>query len=224
MAERLKTIVDRVLTGLLGDAEHAEKGRPPLMLDMLSDWLPYRVFDPGSRLYFNARSKGFILSVTPLIGADERTGEILGAFFSEGLPPGACLQVLHLASPRISRIVAPWFAPRYVQGGVYEAIARHRAKRLYGLYLAHVASIEGLSGDAQVGAIVLFVLWVYYTAVVFLLGGVVAETWELRMMQQPGVQVEVFQVQQLALGIGREQLFQPRKLIGGQLAIAQSRQ
>ena len=106
MAERLNTIVDRVLSGLLGDAEHAEKQRPPLMLDMLSDWLPYRVYDPASRLYFNARSKGFILSVTPLIGADERTGEILGAFFSEGLPPGACLQVLHLASPRISRFTA----------------------------------------------------------------------------------------------------------------------
>ena len=133
MAEKLKSIVDRVLSGLLGDAEHAEKGRPQLMLDMLSDWLPYRVYDPQSRLYFNARSKGFILSVTPLIGADERTGEILGQFFSEGLPAGACLQVLHLASPRISRIVAPWFAPRYVQGGVYEAIARHRAKRLYSL-------------------------------------------------------------------------------------------
>ena len=133
MAEKLRTVVDRVLAGLLGDAEHAEKARPALMRDILSDWLPYRVYDPPSRLYMNARSKGFILSVTPLIGADERTGEILGQFFSEGLPPGACLQVLHLASPRISRIVAPWFAPRYVQGGVYEAIARHRAKRLYSL-------------------------------------------------------------------------------------------
>jgi hypothetical protein len=122
-----------LLTGLLGDAEHAEQDRPALMLDMLSDWLPYRVYDPASRLYFNARSKGFVLSVTPLIGADERTGEILGQFFSEGLPAGACLQVLHLASPRISRIVAPWFAPRYMQGGVYEAIARHRARRLYSL-------------------------------------------------------------------------------------------
>ena len=97
MAEKLKSIVDRVLSGLLGDAEHAEKDRPHLMLDMLSDWLPYRVYDPHSRLYFNARSKGFVLSVTPLIGADERTGEILGQFFSEGLPAGACLQVLHLA-------------------------------------------------------------------------------------------------------------------------------
>lgn len=133
MAQTFKTIANRILTGLLGDAEHAEAGRSTLMLDMLSDWLPYRVYDPASRLYLNARSKGFVLAVTPLIGADERTGEILGQFFSEGLPAGSCLQVLHLASPRISRIVAPWFAPRYVQGGVYEAIARHRARRLYGL-------------------------------------------------------------------------------------------
>lgn len=133
MAQTFKTVADRILSGLLGDAEKAEAGRSTLLLDMLSDWLPYRVYDPASRLYINARSKGFVLSVTPLIGADERTGEILGQFFSEGLPAGACLQVLHLASPRISRVVAPWFAPRYVQGGVYEAIARHRARRLYGL-------------------------------------------------------------------------------------------
>jgi len=65
----------------------------------------------------------------------------------------------------------------------FSAVCFEVAKRLYGLYLAHIASIEGLSGDAQVGAIVLFVLWVYYTAIVFLLGGVVAETWELRTMQ-----------------------------------------
>ena len=31
---------------------------------------------------------------------------------------------------------------------------------------------------------ILTVLWVYYTALVFLLGGVVAETWQLRTMQR----------------------------------------
>jgi conjugal transfer ATP-binding protein TraC len=131
MGISFRTLKDSLLTGLLGDTEQAENGRPAFMLDMLSDWLPYRVFDTSNRLYFNSGSKGFILSVTPLIGADERTGEILGSFFSEGLPSGACLQVLHHASPRISRIIAPWFAPRYAQGGIYEAIARHRAARLY---------------------------------------------------------------------------------------------
>ncbi|RDV07397.1 type IV secretion system protein TraC [Sphingorhabdus pulchriflava] len=127
------SLKSRILEGLLGDAEEVEPPRGGLLLEMLSDWLPYRVFDARSRLYLNARSKGFVLGVTPLIGADERTAEILGQFFSEGLPPGACLQILHHASPRISRIVAPWFAPRYAQGGVYEAIARHRANRMYDL-------------------------------------------------------------------------------------------
>ena len=99
----------------------------------LSDWLPYRVFDEGPGIYRNAHSKGFVLEVTPLIGADERAGEILGQFFSESLPQGACLQVLNFASPRIGAIVGPWFAPRYEQGGIYEAIAKARVGRLYDL-------------------------------------------------------------------------------------------
>ena len=48
MAEQHKTVVDRLLSGLLGDAEHADKARPQLMVDMLSDWLPYRVYDPAT--------------------------------------------------------------------------------------------------------------------------------------------------------------------------------
>jgi conjugal transfer ATP-binding protein TraC len=126
-------LVGSLLDGLFGDHERSTPARPPLVLDMLSDYLPYRVYDPETRLYFNAGSKGFILAAAPLVGADERTGELLGQFFSEGLPAGACLQVLHYASPRIARNVAPWFAPRYEQGGVYQAIARHRARRLYDL-------------------------------------------------------------------------------------------
>jgi YihY family inner membrane protein len=66
----------------------------------------------------------------------------------------------------------------------FTALLFEVAKRLYGLYLANFASLEGPGGDANVGAAVLFVLWVYYTAIVFLLGAVVAETWELRKMQQ----------------------------------------
>jgi membrane protein len=66
----------------------------------------------------------------------------------------------------------------------FTSVAFEIAKRLYGLYLANFASLGGPSGDVRLGAIALFVLWVYYTALVFLLGGVVAETWELRSLQQ----------------------------------------
>ncbi|MDP7326847.1 type IV secretion system protein TraC [Qipengyuania sp. 902] len=124
---------DALSRGLFADTARPEKPPAHFGLDMLSDWLPYRVYDEGAKLYRNARSKGFVLEVTPLIGADERTGEILGQFFSEGLPQGACLQVLNFASPRIGSVVGPWFAPRYEQGGIYEAIARARTRRLYDL-------------------------------------------------------------------------------------------
>ena len=124
---------DALLTGVFGDAKRADHPQAHFSLDMLSDWLAYRVFDEGPGIYRNAHSKGFVLEVTPLIGADERTGEILGQFFSESLPQGACLQVLNFASPRIGAIVAPWFGPRYEQGGIYEAIAKARVGRLYDL-------------------------------------------------------------------------------------------
>jgi membrane protein len=69
-------------------------------------------------------------------------------------------------------------------GATFTAVLFEVAKRLYGLYLLHFASVEGAIGDANIGAAVLFILWIYYTAIVFLLGGVVAETWELRRMQE----------------------------------------
>ena len=69
-----------------------------------------------------------------------------------------------------------------------ENVARYPADQrksaiLYALYLANFATARVAAGNADIGAVVLFVLWVYYTAFVFLLGGVVAETWELRRMQ-----------------------------------------
>lgn len=66
----------------------------------------------------------------------------------------------------------------------FSAVMFEIAKRMYAFYLTNFAAIRAASGDAKVGAVVLFVLWIYYTALVFLLGGVVAETWELRRMRQ----------------------------------------
>jgi membrane protein len=74
----------------------------------------------------------------------------------------------------------PWTTA--LLASTFTAVMFEVAKRLYGLYLANFASFEGPGGDANIGAAVLFVLWIYYTAMVFLLGGVVAETWELRRM------------------------------------------
>jgi membrane protein len=69
-------------------------------------------------------------------------------------------------------------------GAAFTAVMFELAKRLYALYLVNFASFQALGGDANLGAVALFILWIYYTAIVFLLGGVVAETWELRKMQE----------------------------------------
>ncbi|MBK8631893.1 MAG: type IV secretion system protein TraC [Sphingomonadales bacterium] len=108
----------------------AEKTRQSGFVPMLSHWLPYRTFDPRKGIYHNANSKGFVLELTPLIGADERTGDIIGQFLSEGVPEGACIQIMQWMSPRIGERFRSWFLPRFRVGGIYELMARHRSEHL----------------------------------------------------------------------------------------------
>ncbi|MGH7548883.1 MAG: YihY/virulence factor BrkB family protein [Gemmatimonadales bacterium] len=53
------------------------------------------------------------------------------------------------------------------------------AKRLYTLYVTKFVTVDRVASDANVVAAFLFLLWVYYTAYLFLLGGEVAETYDL---------------------------------------------
>lgn len=52
------------------------------------------------------------------------------------------------------------------------------AKRLYGLYLAYASHGGQFSFDADVGAVLLFVLWLWYMSLVFLFGAAVADVWD----------------------------------------------
>ena len=128
MSLSIRTFGARLSGALFGDGDDGDKARPALALDMLSDYLPYRYFDAEREVFLNSASLGFVLVAAPLVGADERTGEILGQFFSEGMPSGACLQIVNLQSPRIGRLLAPWFQPRFLKGGVYERMASARVK------------------------------------------------------------------------------------------------
>jgi membrane protein len=58
------------------------------------------------------------------------------------------------------------------------------AKRLYALYVIRFATLDRVASDANVVALLLFLLWVYYTAYLFLLGGEVAETYDLVRMRR----------------------------------------
>jgi YihY family inner membrane protein len=104
----------------------------------------------------------------------------LGRFMGEFLAFSFSVSLFYVTYSYASVRRLPWMTA--LLASTFTAVLFEVAKRLYALYLANFASFEGLGGDANLGAIVLFILWVYYTSIVFLLGAVVAETWELRKM------------------------------------------
>ncbi len=106
----------------------------------------------------------------------------LGRLLGELLAFGFSISLFYVTYRYASVRRLPWRTA--LLASTFTALLFEAAKRLYGLYLTHFASAGSSGGDARIGAAVLFILWIYYTAIVFLLGGVVAETWELRRMQQ----------------------------------------
>ena len=52
------------------------------------------------------------------------------------------------------------------------------AKRLYGLYLNHASHSGQFSLDKELTAALLFIVWVWYTSLVFLIGAAVADVWD----------------------------------------------
>ncbi len=79
---------------LFGDEHAPDEGTPGHGAPMLAHWLPYRSFDPKNEIFYQTDSIAFALEVAPLIGADERTGEILAQFLSEAMPSCSRLQIL----------------------------------------------------------------------------------------------------------------------------------
>ena len=118
--------IENLMSGILGDAKRPDAGRPELGVPMLAHWLPYRSYDAKTGIFYNSASRGFVVEAAPLIGADERTGEILTQFLSEAIPAPGCLQFHQWMSPRVGERLSKWYLPRYAARGVYERMAKHR--------------------------------------------------------------------------------------------------
>lgn len=68
----------------------------------------------------------------------------------------------------------------------FTALGVELAKRLFSLYLATASGVHGFSAWGSLTTVSLLVLWAYYSSLVFLLGGVVAETWAERGVLRTG--------------------------------------
>jgi membrane protein len=70
------------------------------------------------------------------------------------------------------------------------AVAFEAAKRLFALYVATFATFDRFISDANVLGFFLSMLWVYFTCLLFLLGGEIAETYDLvRRRRAQGVRL-----------------------------------
>ncbi|KHL24263.1 (4Fe-4S)-binding protein [Croceibacterium mercuriale] len=119
-----------ILEFVRGDARKPEKKQRAAAAPMLSEFLSYRSYDEGKQVFYQTRSKGFIMELAPLVGADERISDILGTIFADILLPGAKFSVTSYASPRVSEKLLEWVLPRYKAGGVFKTLARHRLDKL----------------------------------------------------------------------------------------------
>jgi membrane protein len=83
--------------------------------------------------------------------------------------------------------VAPSRRPRWdtaLMAALFASLGFEVAKRLYGFYLAEFVTFDRLISNTNVIALLLFVLWVYASAMIFLAGGEVAETYDLARRQR----------------------------------------
>ncbi|MFZ4748591.1 MAG: TraC family protein, partial [Sphingomonas sp.] len=113
-----------------GGSAKPEAARPDPTVPMLAHWLPYRSFDAKTNIFHNAGAREICLEIAPMVGADERSADIIAQALSEGVPAGATVQFINFASSRIGSKLADWFMPRYSAQGVYERMAKHRTDYL----------------------------------------------------------------------------------------------
>lgn len=134
---------------------------------------------------------GMVLATGALIGANAWLSVLAARL--HGAPPGAAdwvwravFQVVTVAFSTGLFMLVYKVAPSRRIGwrtalvaAAFTAVAFEVAKRLFALYVARFATFDRLASDANVVGFFLFLLWVYYTCYVFLLGGEVAETYDL---------------------------------------------
>jgi membrane protein len=100
----------------------------------------------------------------------------LGRILTESVAVGSALVLFTLLYRYASPKRLDWHGAAIA--GVVATVGFEVAKRLFGLYLAYIARGGVYSVDANIGAALLFILWIWYMALVFLLGAVAARVWE----------------------------------------------
>ncbi|MDG3444537.1 type IV secretion system protein TraC [Nitrospirillum amazonense] len=123
--------INRKVTELFGDSDVASVAGLDLSgLTSITEILPYREWNDVSRLYVNNKSCGFILEMSPLVGADETVVNTITGLVTDGLPKGTCVQIIGWRSRFIGHILEHWARPRLKAGGIHAEMAKSRVAYL----------------------------------------------------------------------------------------------
>jgi len=101
------SLLDDIVKGLFDDPDWTDT--PPELFrgHMVSDLLPYRLYDPETAIYENAETTGFMFEVTPVVDASEVARNI-HSILSANCPTGGGFQVLNWSSPDLEGRFQTW--------------------------------------------------------------------------------------------------------------------
>ncbi len=135
---------------------------------------------------------GLLLLVSALLPALElrATPALEGGFLAQWLYRIGLVLIAFAFSTALFLLVFKVMPSRPIAWGTalvaaaFCALAFELAKRAYALYVANFVTLDKLATTSNAGAFLLLILWVYYTNCVFLIGGEIAEAYDLARMRR----------------------------------------
>ncbi|MFP3385002.1 TraC family protein [Tritonibacter sp. SIMBA_163] len=121
-----------VMSGLFGDVPWTEDVPDLMGGDVLSDILPWRVYDPEKKIYHFQHGNGFLIEVGAAIGQSDMA-ENVGGVIAANLPSDATFQVLNWTSPAIDPITGHWKKARLGRTPLVDEMVRQREAHLKNL-------------------------------------------------------------------------------------------
>jgi conjugal transfer ATP-binding protein TraC len=119
----------QLFAGLFDDPDWSDREPQPLAEDVVSDLLPWRLFDPKREFYINAGTMGFMLEISPQVGAEEIAASLTSTIQSRA-PREATIQILNWTSPDIDEVLLDWAKHRFCHGELIAEMATSRLAHL----------------------------------------------------------------------------------------------
>ena len=120
------------MAGFFGDVPWTEDEAELMAGEVLSDILPWRLYDAEKKLYHFEHGTGFLLEVGAAIG-DNELSQNIGGVLAASLPSDASFQVINWTSPAIGPLAGAWTGARKGVSPLIDEMVDQRTEHLKSL-------------------------------------------------------------------------------------------